>query len=88
MTVNTLNMHAREKLGKGEDWAVYLYRCLPESGETTQVIQLTGSAFRIGKRGPRKGQRIWTGADTATRATAYITPDEHKAWCKAKGFKP
>jgi hypothetical protein len=88
MTVNTLNMHAREKLGKGEDWAVYLYRCLPMDAEVTQTYELTGSAFRIGTRGPRKGQRIWTGADTATRATAYITPDEHKAWCEANGFKP
>jgi hypothetical protein len=85
--MDSYDEHAREKLGKGPEWSVYLYRCLPEDSRTTDVLELTGANHRTLMSGPRKGQRTWRDADPASRKTVYITPAEHEAWLAARGDK-
>jgi hypothetical protein len=80
MNPHTLDLHAREKAGKGEEWSVYLYRRLPMDRQVADVFELTGANHRALSRGPRKGRTTWTGTDPKSRCTVYITPAEHEAW--------
>jgi hypothetical protein len=77
---NFLELQAREKLKMPPEWKAFLFECLPEQGPT-QVFKVEGSIPGVHARGKRKGEPDYRNGEK--RATAYITIEEDRTWCKA-----
>lgn len=75
--------HARELLGKGEDWSVYKAEAVDVAG-TDGAFRLTGGFSRELKSGPRKGERTWKGC--GGEAEVIVLRKDHHAWRDAKGY--
>jgi hypothetical protein len=84
MSVNLLELHAREKLGMPEDWRAYRYECFPKiNGGPTLYIEVTGIVAPLMEKGRRKGLPDWRHEDKASRRKAILPVAEHDQWVLA-----
>lgn len=75
--VDLLELHAREKLGKPNDWILYNYDAGPSEKVPEGMYRLEGQCVPLNS----KGKPIWRKGDTSTIAVAWIGIKEHEEWC-------
>lgn len=78
--VNTLEIHAREALGKPPEWKLTTYQSLPMDSRESTHFQLTGSipSKVLFKSGPNKGKPNWK--FSTDKETVIFSRDDHRAW--------